>query len=278
MNVLGSIYCIESIIMVISNIFAIVIKLHLKNAERSFHGIVLLVLFVAHLISGIFNLVIAGIIIAGTDVENLDRRLTTSRDSVCGLEIMLTILLSLERFVAVRKPFLYENLTKFHAKCAFGVTMLVTIALSLLLFKTKKVYNLGYLITILGGLFIAVSNTLLYRSAKRQCEEISKTIVDQSEKAQTQKRNDMRKRKLKSLKICIFITASYLLTWFPLVIVKVSKSLFDIETDLVFIFFMVGFSNGIWDVLIYFYLNQKARYSLLELFGIERINVIESIL
>ena len=70
----------------------------------------------------------------------------------------------------------------------------------------------------------------------------------------------MRKRKLKSLKICIYITASYFLTWCPLAFFIVIVLALEIDNNqLNYLFQIIGFSNGIWYALIYVYLNRKPR-------------------
>ena len=46
----------------------------------------------------LYNLVITGIVFDRNYIQNLDPRVRTSRDSVYGLEIVLAILHSLERF------------------------------------------------------------------------------------------------------------------------------------------------------------------------------------
>ena len=190
--------------------------------------------------------------------------------------------LSLDRFLAIRKPFLYQRLRKPYAIAALCITLIIQIGLTVpfTLIFGRIVFYVGSVLVVLGGFFILVSNALLYRSAKRQCEEISKTIVDPSVKIQRQKRNDMRKRKLKSLKICIYITASYLLTckwapgqkiciyitasylltWCPLAIYLIFDVAFKLNNNLVFVIVqLIGFSNGIWDVLIYSRINNKPK-------------------
>ena len=137
-------------------------------------------------------------------------------------------------------------------------------------------YFIGSVITISGGLTIFISNILLYRSVRRQCEGIAKTIIDSSLQVQNKKRDSVRKRKLKSLKTCICITASYLLTWFPLITLISLQFLLNFSIDWQFILFNFGVTNGFWDVLIYFYLNQRARKRLFHLLSIRKNVIVNS--
>uniref|UniRef100_A0A7M5V582 G-protein coupled receptors family 1 profile domain-containing protein n=1 Tax=Clytia hemisphaerica TaxID=252671 RepID=A0A7M5V582_9CNID len=117
----------------------------------------------------------------------------------------------------------------------------------------------------IGGLFILAANTMLYRSVKRQCQSIITTLVEPTEIEQQKRRNNIRKRQLRSLKICIYIAGSYLLTWFPLMVTVVLQIILEFNKDIVFIMIILGFSNGIWDVVIYFHLNRTSRKRLFKL-------------
>ena len=186
------------------------------------------------------------------------------RDCVGCAEITFTFILALEQFVAVRQPFFYARLGKIHALLYLFVTCLIIIAFWIWLYLLKDIFfTVTTGLVILVGFFIFVANTILYKSVKKQCEKINGTIVGHLENKQTARRNRVKKRRLKSLKICIGITASYLLTWFPLSVFIVIDLHLKFSDYLVYIFQIFFFSNGIWDVVIYFYCNKKARRKLL---------------
>ena len=253
------IFSVESAILVVFNLIALYFTIKNKSNlnRRCFNELLLQVIFSSHSLCGTMNLIYSTMILSGVKSEELKISLFL-RDSVAGCAINVTFLLSLDRFLAIRKPFLYQRLGKRHASLALGVASFLVLGFCIFLYFSETVFYLSCTATVLGGFFILVSNALLYHSAKRQCEEISKTIVEQSVQIQRQKRNDMRRRKLKSLKICIYITASYFLTWCPLsVYIFLDLALKIANPQLNFLFHIIGFSNGIWDALIYYHLNRR---------------------
>ena len=252
---------VESAVLTIVNISA----LNALKAKRRFlsscrfKDVLLQILFATHMISGMMNLVLHILLLVGVPYKEI-LYLVFSRDCIGASTVLLTVLLSLDRFLAIRKPFLYQRLGKPHAVVTLCIAYCVLVGFCVSLKFTRTVFYFGSTFIVLGGSYILVSNIFLYQSVKRQCEEISRTIVDPSLERQTQKRNDMRERKLKSLRICIYITASYLLTWFPLAVYLVFDLTPQINDNTLFVIFqIVGFSNGIWDVLIYFFMNRASR-------------------
>ena len=254
-----AIYLTESVILTLVNLIALYAILNKRILKESFNNILLFILFTLHVLSGISNLANIAMILNGLD-GSLGRQLViTARNSIGSAELLFTLLPSMERFVAIRKPFFYAQLGKKHALLFLGTSFLVLLSFWVALYYSSKAFLVGTTITIFGGIFIVVSNTLLYRSVKKQCRKISRTIVDNSLQRQKAKREDMKQRKLKTLKICIYITLSYLFTWVPLSVCIVVDLYVKFEVTVIYIFQMFGFSNGIWDVIIYFFLHTKAR-------------------
>ena len=260
---------VGAIVMVLSSITALYVNFSSKSLHRRFNDHLLALLFITHTTTGVFNVLIP-ILIWHRQPWPLVDSVSAVRDCNACLEVTLTIILSIERYVAIRKPFFYARLGKFHAALFMTISMIFPLAFSIWRAFSMSVFFLGCLVTISGGIFISASNIYLYRSVRKQCKGINNTIVDRSENRAKDRKNELRKRKLRSLKICIYITVSYLLTWFPLVIVITLQVLLGIDQNWTFIFAVIGFSNGIWDVLIFFHLNQKARKRLLVLLYLNR--------
>ena len=254
-------FFIESAALVVFNLVALYVTVKNKFTlnRRSFNELLLQVIFSSHVIVGTSNLVYSALVLSGISSEKLHFPLWVFiRDSAGAFAIVFTVLLSLDRFLAIRKLFLYQRLGKRHASLALGVTTFLLLGFCASLYVSKTAFFFGCSFVLLSGFFILASNALLYRSVRKQCEGIAQTIVVRSEKTQTQKRKDMRRLKLKSLKICIYITASYLLTWGPLAVYIVIDNILQINNlQLTLLSQIIGFSNGIWDALIYFYLNPR---------------------
>ena len=214
---------IESIVIILLNLIAIITMLSLKSLRKTFNDQLLLILFTSHLLAAILNIVCACVINHPIEIQSI---FWYVREIAVSFEIDYTILLSFERFLAIRKPFLYSRLGKSHAVQAILNPVFAVLGYAIWRYYSLTAYYIASIITISGGFAIFISNIFLYRSIQRQCEGITKTIIDSSEQVQSKKRESLKKRKLKSLKICIYITASYLLTWFPLMItVKVTATI-----------------------------------------------------
>ena len=263
---------VECSIVTICNLAALLTIFKSKTLRRLFNDYMLLCLFISHGLVGALNVVTVCMYWAGYPWSTTDYVIVT-RDIVAGLEIYFTIIQSIERYVAIRKPFFYARLAKFHAILFLSVTSILPLAFCVGRIYTQATLIFGCLITILGGIFISATNIFLYRSVKKQCKEITKTIIDRSEQRQKDRRKVMRKRKLRSLKMCIYITISYLLTWCPLVVFAIAHVMGWLDIYYITAATLIGFSNGIWDVLIYFYFNEKARRVLNQLLG-RKTNVI----
>ena len=252
--------------MIFLNSVAFGIIVSSRSLRSSFYNVLLSALFMSHLLNGICIVIYISFDLWLEVSQTTYQVAVTSRDCAISLEINFTIVLSFERFIAVRKPFLYAKLTKIHGiasiAVAFGLTTFFTVWRQ---FSTKAYFS-AFIVITSGGIFIIISNFLLYRSVKKQCCQIAATIVDRSTQKQNERRNEIRKRQLKSLKICLFIASSYILTWFPLIVVTVRNRNTDISLLLRKIFAVVSFSNGIWDVLIFFGLNAEARRRLMQRF------------
>lgn len=205
---------IESLVILLLNSIAIFTISSIENLRKSFSDRLLLILFTSHLLAAILNIMCACLTNYPIETQNIAWYV---REIAVGLEINYTILISFERFIAIRKPFLYAQLGKTHAVSAILNHIFVVVCYATWRYFSMTAYYIASLITISGGLAIFISSIFLYRSVSRQCEGITRTIIDASQKVQIKKRDSVRKRKLKSLKICICITASYLLTWFPLI-------------------------------------------------------------
>ena len=253
---------VESVLMIVSNLVAVRVIVSLNKIKVSFYNLALALLFASHFTTGaaLFIKAILNLTNAHDNVVNL---IVLIRDCSISLEINFTILLSFERFIAVWKPFLYAKLTTRHGAAAIGAVLTLTAFFTVWRTISTKAYISAFFVTIIGAVMIIVSNFLLYRSVKRQCRRIAATIVDRSSKQQHDKRQGIKNRELRSLKVCLFIACSYILTWVPLIIIQ---TIFRNDSSMILLvnfLAILTFTNGIWDVFIYFALNLKARTKLL---------------
>ena len=243
----------EGCLLVLINTIAILVIIKLT---RTFNNILIGLLFLSHILTGVLNV----FSVVFEHEGDLERHLfsVTILHFFSGMEVVYTVTISLERFMAIGKPFLYKRLSKIHGACVIAAAPLgAAVYITCLHFSTTA-YMAGFGIVILGAVLVTVSNIHLYRSVKGQCRRIKSLTKGNSYIEETQKKASVTKRQLKSLKICLFISVSYLFTWVPLtaylLLTKtVSGIVITLFPD------VLAYSNGIWDVAIFFYLSKTAR-------------------
>ena len=257
------VFLIESLILVALNILAAYVIFTSSRLRSLFNNILLLLLFVAHTVTGVFNLLRCFFVLGWLTGETTSNAITILRDAFTTIEVHFNVLLSMERFFAIRKPFLYARLTRTHAWLSIGVALMLSIVFVInRIFLTNLAFLVAAMFVFAGAIIITISNSLLYRSIQKQCREIAATIVDASNEKKLMRRKLVKDREMKSLKICLMIAASYLLTWLVMMsgytIIEQVVSEKHYTEHLLFIFAIIGFSNGIWDVLIFFHWNSTA--------------------
>ena len=261
-DVIFFIFFLENLILVTINILAAYIIITSKRLRSVFNNFLLCLLFITHVTTGFFNLVRCIFLLRWVVVDpKVADAIEITRDSFTALEIHLTILLSMERYLAIRKPFMYARLGKIHASLSISVAVFFSLLFMILRILWNGSIAIATMFVFAGAVAITITNLLLYRSIKRQCREIAATIVDNSNELKLKRKKLVKDREMKSLKICLMIAVSYLLTWLVLmsgytVLQRIKSNRYQ---NLKFVFAIIGFSNGIWDVMIFFHLNSTAR-------------------
>ncbi|XP_066920141.1 green-sensitive opsin-2-like [Clytia hemisphaerica] len=270
-------FFIEACILIIANIIASTVILSSKHLRSIFNYILLCLLFITHVFTGLFIVIrVALLLWIKSDTTSALEYVTLLRDTATSLEVHLTILISVERFIAIRKPFLYAKMTKIHAAIGIGIAFALTIVFSINRIFWSAYFIPAFVVTFTGGLVTTISNYILYRSVKRQCMEIAATIVDRSGEKQKKRRELMKKRQLRSLKICIWIAASYILTWFLLIGgATVQQQVKSMSSNYLILFALVGYSNGLWDVIIFFHWNNTAKRQFRKLIHVSKAGEID---
>jgi len=258
---------LEGCALVVMNTVAILVITTSKKMRTNFNNVILCFLFIFHLCSGISIVVLAALRIKLVyNVQNAEVILLKNiRNSCAPAEINFTLLMACERYIAIRKPFFYARLTRLHAMITISVSMCVSTGFIVWLHFSMWALFLGVGVTFLGAIFVTVSSIFLYRSIKRQCRSIASTIVHQSSELQSNEREVIKRRELKSLKICCIISISFLFTYIPLIM----HGVFRINADPTYLDLLptlVGYSNGIWDVFTFFYVNERSRNILFQCF------------
>ena len=278
-----------SILTIVSTTALIIILNKMKKSKRRrqknnnnnlnyFADLLLALLFFTHALSGITNIVwlLLQHVFA---MESLPMMIMDMLiHLVSGMVICNTIIISVDRFLAIQKPFLYQQKLQ-NRQC--GVLTILTIVLlptcfAMLRWVSNSIaYTFGYTFVLLGLVIVTVTNFFLYRLVKQQCHNIASLIVTTSPSSNHDERHQnkakqqkeaLKKRQMKSLKVCSFIALTYLLTWVPLVTFLLAKEsvpvLKQFNRNFIHVNEIVAYMNGFLDVFIYFYLNKQARRTL----------------
>lgn len=253
-----TIISIEGVFLVVTNLLAVTTIATSKQLRLLFSNFMLALLFTTHILSGCTNIFLSVVEINYRTNQKLVFFAHLVRDTIAGTEVIFTIFVPLERFCAISKPFFYEKLTKRHAVLYITFIFLFPIVFAVWRVFSRGVFMAAFIVTFVGAFVITITNTYLYRSVKKQCIHIASQIVGKSTEQQLEKRLSVQKRKLKALRMCIAFTLSYVLTWLP-VGVKNMLNTSQEPTHWNVLIGAIGFSNGLWDVLIFFYVSRTAR-------------------
>jgi len=178
-------------------------------------------------------------------------------------EISFTITLSFERFIHVRYPFHYKSHEKLYTALIFLIPLLL-IAFTFTLYTTVglEMAILGPLVmSLVGAAAVLVSNVYLYQIIKKQNIHIASTMVYNSTTQQNEEQNAMRKRQMRSLKICATMTSTYVFLWLPYIIAAfIAKERYNkVSTDIFWTLQFFAHMNAVTDVYIYLLLSNEAR-------------------
>ena len=257
----------EGSLLILVNSIAVITILSSKKLRRPFGNILLALLFIAHVICGILS-VFFGIMEIGYRGHTMISTGLIIRDFFAGYEVIFTISMSVERFVAVNNPMFYDLLSKKHA-----IAFVVVVSSLPVVFVTWRVLSNAafvavFVVTFIGSVIITICNMYLYRSIKRHCHDISSKVVANSQVEELEKKLLIEKRKMKGLRTCVLISATYTICWVPIGLKFFIKFMLGIEKraywDAIFTF--VAYFNGFQDVLIFFYIKKTARLQLKSLF------------
>jgi len=270
LDVLEPILLVESCIIIASNAFGIYIIFKSKTLKRQVNGqkklnknhqTIILCLFISHVCLGVVQFMHATTIISGTSDKDIINLFQSMKVFFSSFEILFTVIMSAERFIAVKYPLSYTRHEQIFTGILFSsVAFLSIVALMLFLFY-KKLLFLPLLATLFGGVIIFVSNMSLYRIVMQQQRKILSTMVHNSDDRQNEENKTMRKKQVKSLKVCVFMTATYICLWIPFVAVTFSITYYDSHhlVKIASIIEPFGYLNAICDVLIYLVIYSEAK-------------------
>ena len=256
------IFFTEGCLLVFVNTFSLH---HILSSKKRFkqnkNEFFLCLLFGSHCCSGISVIAVCTFELWVNDMKDSLQLAYKSRKLFASISASFTIFVCVERFIAIRKPFFYAKTNARHAFTSVFIFLTFPIVFFIWNQFSPKAFIFAFVVIFTGAIFITIGNITLYRSIKRQCNLIASTIVNRCADIQKQQRNKLRKRQLVSLRICLLIAITYLMTWLSLALFLFLKEQLGLIGQFGYIdiiFEIIAFSNGLWDVGIFFYTKRKS--------------------
>lgn len=272
--VIGSVYIAEKLVSLPLNILAVyVLSPSLKRSQSGknnfgkLNSIFLLTLFVAHAASCINGLpAMVVYIYNGARTNPYIRSSLVMNELIFIIEVLTTITLSIDRYLAIRKPFLYQNLIKKHAYFTISMILFLGILHTIPAFLFETTYIAISFLIIIGCIAICICNYRLFKEVKQQCKQISTTVVHRDNETKLEMKNKINMRLLKSLKMCLVIVLTFLMLWMPYLVIVVLTKKKIIKYFLYKMMELIANLNGIFDALTFFMFRSQARTIILKLF------------
>ena len=216
-------YCllINAIMIVLVNLYVLLLIARKRSRLRSVCNIFLCGLLMSHLGTGTVSLLMFNVDSAinnSTHEHNgMYERLTLCIYHFCGVSTFcMIILVTIDRLLAIKWPFVYNQLTwKF---CAFSISTIMVFPIIFIIFELRikiHIYHIILFCKAITSIVLASSHHLIYREIKSQFQKISKTIVCEDIPLQKEKREKINQRLMKSTRMCYFIVLSNIIFWIP---------------------------------------------------------------
>lgn len=265
MRVSDYLLLIELVVSIILNVFGVCVIVSSRSLRSTASNKIICLLFASHMLTSLSVGTILFTFYACP--EHVWRRIIFAREFLTGMELNFTVLLSLERHVAVQKPFLYAKLTTRHGiGASLFLVFLITIFVCWVSVSVSG-YIFGFCVTCTGCCIVVYSSFCSYRTIKEHLRRISSVTVASSTEDRKHIQTTLKKRQMRSLKICFLIAVTYLMSWVPLITFTTLKYWMQtyygtkFSLDLINAMIMFGYTNSVMDVIIFFYINSEARKS-----------------
>lgn len=252
---------LEAALIFLLNFSCFCVSFTKASVYKKYHNVLLAGLIISHSGNGLSNMIQYILHQASVDVDIL-KVWWLSRDIFYALAISYTLLLSIDRYLAIKKPFYYGTLTSryilFVNLCAFFVSGTYKTAVVLSPVAFSMLPPLIFLVTVV----LAVVNSVLYWEVKKQCGTIIATSVHESHQQHQLHVKNVKQRQFKTLKMCVVITVTYTLFWTPFVVLAGVYFVYEKEKsvwNLKRYFGLVALLDCIVDAIIYMKMNKDVK-------------------
>lgn len=254
----------ETVVIFLLNSICLFVMLKERILLKNLQNIYLTGLLISHGGNG-FVFIVA----YATQLISWDAKITINKirymfyASACSY----TFLLSLDRYLAIRRPFYYQTLSK-RFITATNIAAISYTLVFIVSFHLSQIY--GVLVAtcakIAVGTTLSIFNATLYFELRKQFRAIQSTCVHKSADEHISSAKKGKLRQTRALKLCVFITVSYMLFWYPHMFSTVHYFTTGYQTNVTVLqcLELLALLDSIVDPLIYIYLNKTVKRKIRE--------------
>ena len=160
----------EHLFIAVCNFASSIFILRTKDLRRTFHYIVFALLFLSHLCYSVSYIIYACLVLTPKKHPTIIDLFQKTAEVFYGLTSSFTFLLNLDKFLAIRFPFKYENFGKCERMSMIGLSCFSNIVFHTWSLYSKAAFIFAFVSIIIGILIITIVNLYLYRVVKCQCK------------------------------------------------------------------------------------------------------------
>lgn len=260
---------IQAVIIVIINVFSLWIIIRSGRIYKKLQNIYLMGLLLSHGLNGL-SFVLYYVLVNMTSVsKTLLYHVKMMRDTFYIFSACYTTMIALDRYLAIKRPFYYTTLGKRFVIISNSLIVLISVVVKLaFVLTTITTTIIAFLVILIFSASVGFFNYVLYREVKKQYVSINSMTVYHTNEAEAKHKKYIKRRQLRSLKICLLLTFSYVLFWLPYVVTVLLYQMF--KTFLMWkvrsCLELFNLFNSIVDVVIYVSLNNDMKQEMKKFF------------
>ena len=249
-----------------------VITIIASKFERRAKNIFLLALFISHLSYNL--LMITYWVLYWLHIKFPDFMIQLQALFISN-QMCYTMMMSIDRYLAVRYPFWYDNLSIGYIYKCIGVIALLCVVFTIITYLSNVAYILGTVILLFGSTILASINIILYQTVKKHFKSIQSLSVHETPSAAIGEEEKLKKQRLRSLKMCSVIVCSFVFLWTPFIACVFGFNNKTISPTWFYSAKFLAHFNPVCDFVVLVVFNREMKDSIQKYFTRKANNVIE---
>lgn len=257
---------------------AVIILSH-SSIRKDLNNLFLLMLMLSHILFNI-NVIIQHALYLCCNLYVWNRATVLNRIILSMLTSKIVLLncnvinVTIDRLVAIRRPYMYRRLDYRFPMLCFGVSVFLSTGQFFLHFFTNdKISYVGTTcICMMAATFLSISNLYIRKVIRRQCLKIRQMQVTSDINKTREVQARIQKRELRATRLCFLIVLSFVIFWIPVAcdfVMKVTlkeKYTSVVPSDVGMAFMILALWNGLVDCLLYVKCNKQLKKILKNMF------------